>query len=318
MHYDLSLRGETAVVFTCFAVLHAVLLSPEDRALAYLVREVPAWSKEHKCFSCHNNGDAARALYMAVRLGRTVPDKALQDTTRWLADPAGWDYNGGDQRFSDKQLDRLQFSVTLLAAMDAERIKEREPLLKAAELIASQQHRDGYWPVSPEGTIGSPATHGNVLATVHARRVLERADATKYKKAIEKADAWLRAKKVKTVLDSASVLLALEKSNDDVAAALRKDCFAVLRKGEAEDGGWGPYVNSAPEVFDTALVLLALSRQSETEEIRTWLKQGRAYLVRTQEKDGSWPETTRPSGAESYAQRVSTTAWAAQALLATR
>jgi hypothetical protein len=306
------------VVFSCFVALHAALLSPEDRALAYLVREVPAWSKEHRCFSCHNNGDAARALYMAVRLGRKVPDMALQDTTRWLADPAGWDNNGGDQRFSDKQLDRLQFSVTLLAAMDAGRIKVREPLLKAAELIAAQQHRDGFWPVSPEGTIGSPTTHGNILATVHARRVLERADATKYKKAIEKADAWLGAKKVKTVLDASSVLLALEKASDDPAVLRRKDCFTVLRKGEASEGGWGPYVNSAPEVFDTALVVLALSSQPETEEIRTWLKHGRAYLMRTQEKDGSWPETTRPSGAESYAQRVSTTAWAAQALLATR
>jgi hypothetical protein len=71
-------------------------------------------------------------------------------------------------------------------------------------------------------------------------------------------------------------------------------------------------------VFDTALVVVALSRQPESEEIKTWLKRGRAYLIRTQQEDGSWPETTRPSGAESYAQRISTTAWATQALLATR
>ena len=34
--------------------------------------------------------------------------------------------------------------------------------------------------------------------------------------------------------------------------------------------------------------------------------------------DGSWVETTRPSGAQSYAQRIATTAWATLALLATR
>jgi hypothetical protein len=48
------------------------------------------------------------------------------------------------------------------------------------------------------------------------------------------------------------------------------------------------------------------------------LKRGRVHLVSTQEKDGSWQETTRPSGAESYAQRISTTSWATLALLLTR
>jgi hypothetical protein len=292
--------------------------APEDRALAYLSREVPAWSKEHKCFSCHNNGDAARALYTAARLGLKVPNGALDDTTHWLAKPDDWDKNGGDQTFNDKQLDRLQFAVALLEAIDAGRIKERGPLLKAAELVAAQQHRDGYWPIGPDETIGSPVTHGATLATVQGRRLLDRADPTKYKDAIKKADDWLQQRPVKTVLDAAALLLLLDKADDDAAKERRKECLEELRKGESKDGGWGPYVNSAPEVFDTALVTLALSRQPETKEIRTWLKRGRAYLLSTQQKDGSWPETTRPSGADSYAQRLSTTAWATQALLATR
>jgi hypothetical protein len=40
------------------------------------------------------------------------------------------------------------------------------------------------------------------------------------------------------------------------------------------------------------------------------------YLIDQQQADGSWAETTRPSGGESYAQRISTTAWALLALLA--
>ena len=45
----------------------------EERAVAHLAREVPRWAKKNRCYSCHNNGDAARALYTAVRLGRSVP-----------------------------------------------------------------------------------------------------------------------------------------------------------------------------------------------------------------------------------------------------
>lgn len=42
---------------------------------------------------------------------------------------------------------------------------------------------------------------------------------------------------------------------------------------------------------------------------------GRAYLIATQQTDGNWAETSRPAGAESYAQRLSTTGWATLALL---
>jgi hypothetical protein len=52
--------------------------------------------------------------------------------------------------------------------------------------------------------------------------------------------------------------------------------------------------------------------------LRAQIGRGRAFLIATQNLDGSWPETTRPAGAESYAQRLSTTGWATLALLATR
>lgn len=45
-------------------------------------------------------------------------------------------------------------------------------------------------------------------------------------------------------------------------------------------------------------------------------ERGRKYLVAQQQADGSWNETTRPSGAVSYAERLSTVGWATQALLA--
>ena len=48
---------------------------------------------------------------------------------------------------------------------------------------------------------------------------------------------------------------------------------------QGKDGGWGPYVNAAPEPFDTALVLLALERLPEQEESKAMRQRGRAYLI---------------------------------------
>jgi hypothetical protein len=289
--------------------------TPEDRALAYLVREVPSWPAENRCFSCHNNGDGMRALCAAMQRGIRVPPRALKETTKWLARPGDWDHNGGNDRKDDHKLATIQFAATLIAAQDAGLLKERRPLLDAAERVARLQDRDGCWRVVARGSLGSPTTLGDALATHFARQTLRRADARKYAEPLKKADAWLRNTKIETVLDAASVLLALGKDAD--AAAQRRRCLEVIRKGESKGGGWGPYVRSSPEVFDTALVLLALAGQENTAEIRGLRRRGRAYLLSAQEKDGSWPETTRPSGNISYAQHVSTTAWATLALLAT-
>ena len=117
------------------------------------------------------------------------------------------------------------------------------------------------------------------------------------------------------MLDAASILFGLGDASDATAQAQRQRAASLMREGQAADGGWGPFVTSQPEVFDTALVVLALSSAREMPEA---VRRGRAYLLERQQDDGSWVETTRPSGGESYAQRISTTAWALLALLASR
>src|SRR5262249_48659689 len=154
--------------------------------------------------------------------------------------------------------------------------------------------------------------------TYFARRTLMRADAEKHKDAIANADRWLRKAPIESVLDAGSVLLALGQAPDPPATAQRKRAFDLIRKGEAREGGWGPYITAPPEVFDTAVVLVALAGQEQTAEVKRWIARGRAFLRSMQEGDGNWPETTRPSGGDSYAQRLSTSGWATLALLGTR
>jgi hypothetical protein len=292
--------------------------TPEERAIAYLAREVPAWSTKNKCHSCHNNGDAVRALYMAKRSKIAVPVKAHDETSRWLARPKGWALNGGQGPYNDKILSTIQFAAALADGVETGVIEDRDALRQAAQLVADQQAKDGHWQIGDGASIGSPATLGDCLATVFARRVLQAADAKKHKEGIAMADRWLRGFKVKNVLESAALLWGLADANDADAAAQRKQCLIFIRKGEAKEGGWGPYMNSAPETFDTALVILALKRQKDSDEFADMLHRGRVFLIAAQQKDGSWIETTRPAGGDSYAQRVSTTGWATQALLATR
>lgn len=291
--------------------------APLPQALAFLQREVPAWAREHRCYSCHNNGDAARALYTAVKLVHLHPPTALADTTRWLTNPKGWDKNGGEGPFNDHKLATLHFAAALATGHEAGLVKDRDALRAAGDRLVTFQDKDGSWQPLADDALPSPITLGTTLATHLGRRALRQIDADRYKDAIARADRWLRKTPVVTTYDAAGVLLALGTAKDDESRKQTRQALAILRKGESRAGGWGPLVNAPPEVFDTAVVLLSLADLETTPEITAWRSRGRAFLVSLQEADGGWPETTRPAGGSSYAQRISTTGWATLALLAT-
>lgn len=272
--------------------------SPEQRAVEYLTREVPRWQRENHCYSCHNNGDAARALFAAQRAGHAFADDVLADTVRWLRQPGEWDNNHGNPGFSDTKLARIQFAAALAEA----RLADRAPLLAAAESLLPYQERDGSWQVSTGGMPGAPATYGVILATYMARRTLETAAAEHFSPAIARANQWLRVAKPANIPDMAALLLAVPE---------RRELVKPIVNAQTSDGGWGPLPGAPAEAFDTALVLLALQGSGESKAIA----RGRAYLVTIQQADGSWPETTRPAGQISYAEHLSTTGWVLFALV---
>ena len=49
---------------------------PARRSLSFLRREVPRWNRENRCFSCHNNGDGARALFGSMNAKSSPNDLA--------------------------------------------------------------------------------------------------------------------------------------------------------------------------------------------------------------------------------------------------
>ena len=164
---------------------------PERKAVAYLEREVPLWAPTNHCFSCHNNGDAARALMVArknVSLAIEPPAKPLADTLVFLSRPDRWNEHEADSPNKDARLSRLQFTSAMALAVEAKLIPDRGTLMQAAEKLAEDQTDDGSWPIESDDTAGSPATYGRSLATAQARRVLQQVDAAKFSLRIANAD----------------------------------------------------------------------------------------------------------------------------------
>ena len=297
---------------------------PIARGVDYLKKEVPKWKAEHPCYSCHNNGDATRALLVAGAKGYDI-GTSLDDTLTFLRQPSQWNQNksapGGSD---DKVLARIQFASALAVAERHGKAASTD-LDAAAKLLVADQQADGSWQLDNSQSLGSPATYGTILATASARTSLIASGIQPDNFTIVQIDKWVRGLTPENVIDAAGTVLALELSSDVMAENLRRNCLSILRQGQSPEGGWGPYVTAAPQVFDTALAVLALSSLEpeprlarsayRPEELKEAIANGKKYIVSQQRPDGSWPETTRPANQESYAQRISTTGWAMLALL---
>jgi squalene cyclase len=215
---------------------------------------------------------------------------------------------------SDKKLARIQFAAALAEGYRAGAMRAgmggRKALLRAAESLLRLREPDGAWVVDTGGLPGAPATYGAALATYMARRSLEIAAEAegepRFTAAIDGANRWFTAAKPENLLDAAAMLLAMPRSEE-----VRRKCLPMLLASQTSDGGWGPQPHVPAEAFDTAVVVLALRAAGETKP----LNRARAFLLSLQEASGGWPETTRPSGGQSYAERISTSAWVTLALL---
>ncbi|HLW75428.1 MAG TPA: prenyltransferase/squalene oxidase repeat-containing protein [Bryobacteraceae bacterium] len=282
----------------------ALAQSPEQRAINYLAREAPRWYFENRCYSCHNNGDAVRVLYLARSEHRKVPPEAFAGETPWLNQPWRWDRNRPNPAFDDPKLAWIQFSAALTEATKTGAVRNPIPAVAAAGLVRIQA-AGGSWPIVRASDPASPATWGTPLATYMARTALESIDRKYFAAEIARSNDWFAAFEPASTFDAAVKLLALPRV---------KDLAPKLLEAQSLEGGWGPRPSEPPQAFDTAMVVLALQK-SRADPVS--IRRGREYLIRLQQPDGSWPETTRPPNRHSYAEHISTSAWAAQALFAT-
>src|SRR5689334_7947501 len=170
-------------------------------ALAFLSREAARWEPENHCFSCHNNGDAARALF---RAGRTTG--TIGPTVEFLRRPRLWDRPNAAPFRGSGRLARVQFAAALAEAARAGAIRDRAPLSEAAALLAADQDAAGAWPVDSGGLAPAPATYGTPLATYMALDVLKRSGERRFAESIARATRWIERAQPASVTDAVALL----------------------------------------------------------------------------------------------------------------
>src|SRR4030095_7249402 len=171
----------------------------------------------------------------------------------------------------------------------------------AAKLLVAEQKPDRSWQLDSSQSLGSPATYGTIIATWSARSSLIASGMQPDNFTIVQADKWIRGLTPENVLDASATILALELSSDVMAENLRRSCLSILRNGQSPAGGGGPYVTAAPQAFDTAMAVLALSALEveprlarsayRVEELKEAIANGKKNILSQTRTDGTSPQT---------------------------
>ena len=111
VHTSAMVQGATPIVS------NQQLRPSLERAIEFLGSQVPAWPRENQCFSCHHQGDGARALASARAQGWKLPVETLDSSQQWLEKLEDWYLQKGDPNAKDPLLADLQFSMTRMLLM---------------------------------------------------------------------------------------------------------------------------------------------------------------------------------------------------------
>jgi N-acyl-D-amino-acid deacylase len=265
-----------------------------EKSLPLLQRGAATWLERRGCAACHHVPMIIRVTELARQRGFSL-DNALAEAPlerlRELRvqpeterDPLRLGLAlSGDQGFA------TSWQNSSLLEAGAPRNATRESF---ALFLARLQLADGRWRSGPPRV---PIESSEFTTTASAARVLMAYgppdQSSELRERIARAKRWLETSTPTTTDDKAYRLLGLQWTGSD--QSMVREAADLLRREQNPDGGWSQLRGMNSDAYATGLVLVALHQTTGTPVADRVYTRGVAYLLRTQEADGSWLVTKR-------------------------
>jgi len=293
-----------------------------QRAVALLQKSASAFSKASACASCHNQSLPQMATAAARKRGIAVDEQVAAEQTKVVIStyaPLQEVMRTRPDRIPDPTVG-ISYALLGLAA------EQHAPdALTAAmsDLISAHQASDGHFRTLPMRPPIESSEFTSTALSIRALQVYGKNPTGK----IDAARTWLQNAKPQTNEDSAMQLLGLAWSHAD-PGSLRKAAAGLIAQ-QRPDGGWAQLSTLETDSYATGQALVALLQSEQVTETDPVFRRGIDYLLRTQQRDGSWLVRTRafpfqpyrdagfPHGADQFIS-VAGTSWAVMALSQTQ
>jgi N-acyl-D-amino-acid deacylase len=262
-----------------------------------LVQQAAAnYPKHRKCFSCHHQTLPMLAMVAARESGLEV-DQKLLDAQADFTRQSFHDQVEPMRRGEGVGGHALTVGYGLWALALAGRPADETTEAMVAYLLKTQ-HEDGHWEAQ---TIRPPLeesfTTCTVLAVVGMRRYAAASQAAEVDSSINKAKAWLSKANPQSQEDIAMALWGgaqLGATPDELRAA--RDAALAMQR---DDGGWAQLATMESDAYATGQVLFALQAAGLSSRELAY-QRGVAYLLKSQQADGSWLVVSRSKPIQTY------------------
>jgi len=247
------------------------------------------------CVACHAQPLTAIAAELGAGRGWRV-ERAATATSQAVVTLAAAAEGLLQGREGGGSPDTQLYIAMMMAAQNAPSTFATDALVY---YLAAKQRQAGNW--RGVGASRAPIQDGDFSRTAMAIRALAvygtPARKVEFAERIERAAGWLARQTPRSTEDRVMQLLGLKWSNTNARA--RDSRTHELIAAQRADGGWAqtPYLPS--DAYATGQVLFAL-REMSVPATDTALQRGAAFLLRTQDKDGSWYVKSRAMKIQPY------------------
>ena len=259
------------------------------------------WSKRTDCDSCHHTVHGIQAMLLAKRHGLKLDEmlfekqwaryrENLRRLDRLAAAAAGSRIASAK---ADDPSEDLSFSfASFPLPLAGPGAVEGESLGNIALVLANLQFDDGRW---IHGMARVPIESSDLLTTAYALRTLQLhtpgPDKPRIERHIARAVEWIEHTRPLTTDDLIGRLYGLFWANRD--QRMISQAAQQLVREQQHDGSWAQKAGMNGDAYATGAALFALHQTRQLDASAVSFKRGVAYLLRTQEDEGSWLVPTR-------------------------
>jgi hypothetical protein len=280
-----------------------------EKSLPLLTKAAVGHREQRKqCFACHNQGVPIFALTEAKARGFAIDDAELATQLKFIADFLAKNREKFlEGKGTGGQADTAGYALSTLAAGQWQ--PDETTAAVAEYLLLRHKDRDhwgssGNRPPTEDSPFSTTFVALRGLAVYATEEQKERTDSRR-----EQVREWLLKTKPKDNEERVFRLLGLK----EVAAPAEEieSAMKELLAKQQNDGGWAqldsatgeagqPEWAAKSDAYATGTALVALQRAEGLATSDAAYQRGLAYLLKTQEADGSWHVITRSKPFQAY------------------
>lgn len=297
--------------------------SAVTRSVAVMEKSIAEYPKHNGCFSCHHQGVPSLAISLARTHGFAMNDNTLTSIGAHTLADLRTDLES--YRQGKGQPGGVTRAGYALFALQSSGAKRTDVTAAVTEYLLVHDAERSYWRGESHRPPAEQSDFTNTFLSIRALKAFGvPADRQRIANRLQHARAWLEAAEPKDTEDRVFRLWAMVETGSEhtVVAKATDELMAQQRV----DGGWSQLPDTASDAYATGTVLTMLQMTGMLPPESDSCRHGVAFLLRTQNGDGSWHVISRSKPVQPYFESgfpygrdqfisMAATGWAASALI---